>query len=467
MITNDVNSVDYTSAAITRQMASLTVMRDLLGGTKQMRYRGQKYLQQEEGESLASYRTRLARSLLFNAVKKTLGGLVGMVLKTDPVYTVPTPIKALLDDIDQCGHHADTFLRDVFYDAVSDGHALILIDMEPELETSITSAAPIADASDEEAAGRRPYWVKYKKDQVRNFLYDRINGEEVLTRITLRECSQESDGKYGDKEVIRYRVFTLPVVSPKAPGRPARYGLCMWTLHEEIKSQNTATIKVQIAAGVTTLNRIPIVAIYTNRTGFLESEPPLIDLAHLNVGHWQQWSDIINQLRYLGPILCERVQERPTPADESDEQKPTGAGKPLPRKLGPYNITKLYGKDADIFYRSHDGEAIDAASKALADLERRISAMALSILTEGSDAETTATKDVLNAGERVSELMTWARALKDGGEMALYYTARYMNLDDGGTIEINVTPVAGITQDKPPTQKPLALPPQPETGAVN
>lgn len=432
------NRPDFVCASASRQRAGLSLIRDLTGGTRQMRHRAGKYLPKLASETPEEHRARINRALLFNTYMKTRGGLVGMVMKENPVYSVPSLIQPMLDDIDLQGNHADVFWKDAFTDAVAEGHCFILVDMEQPLPASITSAAPIPDAADEQAAGRRPYVVKYKKDAAINYVPARINGEVVIQRITFEENVVVPDGRFGEKEEQRYRVFELPIVRPPGPGIKGVYGQCVWsTWRKQRIGGSGAELLLPYDAGVTTLNRIPVVPLYTRRIGWLESQPPLEDLAELNRGHWQQYSGLIEQLRAMNPILV-RKYDSPSGALTGAQDDPVNAaaGKPAEVKPAPGEIMSIYGKDADVFWRSHDGTAYNASREGLRDLENRMSAVGLSIISEKSENVPTATEKLMDQGERVSELAVWARGLEDAGMSVFWYMAQYMGLSEGGTLKL-------------------------------
>lgn len=440
---NNIDRPDYVCPAHTRQQEALTMIRDFLGGTHKLIKKREKYLPKETKEKPEAYQLRLDRAALYNMLQKTVGGIVGMVIKDDPIYTGPSLIKEQLDDLDMMGTNFVLFLKDFLFDVVAEGHAHALIDMDEMLETSITSAAPTPDLSDELAAGRRPCWVKYKKDQVINWTSERVGGETVLTSITFKEVTTEPAGKYGQKEVTRYRVFRLPKISAARPGVPARYGRCMWELWEAPEKGDEL---IPRGSDVTRLSRIPLITVYSKRIGYMESEPPLLDLCYHNKSHYQQLSDQNNQLRWLVPGLFRKLGKNPpaSPIDDdaASAQQNTGAGKAQEIEWGPQAIIDGYGPDADLKYVYHDGRNVDAAMKALEATEKRMDSLGIAISIEtGKGQATTATRDLLNASERAGEVKTWAKALADGFNQGLYFHALYMNMTDGGKIEIKVSAV--------------------------
>lgn len=451
---NQPDSPSYKCTAAQRQEESLTVVRDLAGGTPQMRKKGEVYLPKEAGESDQAYRVRLARSLLFNTFIKVREGLIGMALKPrkkpNPLpdangetpdaeidesndgdiqlkEDVPPPLRAHIEDIDLNGNHLDVFAKDLFRDVINDGHAFILVDMQKPLTRSLATLSPEPTALDDEVTGRRPYWTKYKKDQARNWKSDRINGETVLTQITFKQVATESDGKYSEKEVVRYLVLRLQVLAEKMKDTPAVYGPMEWELFEE-RVENGKESEVPIDGNVTSLTRIPVVTIYARRKDFLESDPPLLDLAYLNIGHWQQWSDLNCQLRMLVPILIIKGELVGTESQEQGVLKPKIA-------IGPGAALQFRDDKGDAGYTSHDGAAIEATRQSLMDLEQRMSAVGLSIIAAKGDREITATEKAMDQDERTSELASWLRALKDGIESAFeIHAVDYLNLPTGGSI---------------------------------
>jgi hypothetical protein len=463
----------YVSKSAQNQRKALQIIRDLSAGTPRMRERGQTYLPMEAGESSTAYGVRLSRSLLFNAFVKVREGMIGIALKKNPNLDgedaegnpdpVPDVVKAHAEDIDLNGNHLDVFIKDVFRNVLNDGHAFILVDMQKRLDRSSVTLSPTPTAEDDVKLKRRPYWVKYTKDQAINWKSDRVDGETVLTQITFKECATESDGNYTEKEIVRYRVLRLRVVEPKTPTTPAIYGSMEWELHEE-RSIDGKSELVQVAGGPTTLDRIPVVTIYARQTGFLESQPPLEDLAYLNVGHWQQWSDLNCQIRMLVPILEIKGELAHTEARVEGAQTPKVA-------VGPGAALQFKDTDGGIEYKSADPGATGGMREALTDLEQRMSAVGLSIISPKPNQvgqASTATEKVLDQDERTSELASWLRALKDGVEAALeIHAVDYLGLPTGGSIilgfdEVTPTDQQAVMAINAPKggQMPQNMPPQ-------
>ncbi len=433
--TTDVNRADYRCRSAAAQCdTTLELVRDLAVGEKAIKAKT-KYLPIEGKESVKDYAIRYQRSLLFNTLQKTLNALTGAPFRINPVLDVDVPqvIRRDFEDIDLAGSHGDVFLRNVFYQAVRDGHAFIFVDFQLPLPTSVTSAAPIPDASDDQAAGRRPYWVSYEKDQAFNWASDRINGETVLTRIVFRECLTVASGEYGEREAIRYRKLKLQLIAPASPGRPAVYGPMEWELFEEVTSGGK-TVLNRLSGDVTSLRRIPVVVIYTNRTGYLTSDPPLAGLANLNIGHYRQWSDLAEQVRWLTPMAVKRIS---SPELDKKETRPT-------INIGRRSVIECIGEHSDFKLVSHDPDCIKPSMDFVQRLEQWMSVEGVSLIAAKDEKQVTLGEKEMDQGERLSTLSLWMRGLSDGAEQAMRFHARYYNLTDGGSI---IMTLSGISED--------------------
>jgi len=401
------NKPNYESNAYKSMTSAWTVVSDVSGGTARMRECSATYLPQEPAERPESYNRRLARSVFFNAFNRILDALVGMVHKADPELgdDVPEEIKKHLENIDLAGSHLDPFLKELFTDAVRDGHAFILVDMQPALPANATRA-------DEIAQGRRPYWVKYKANQAKNWRTTVVNGETILSQITFEEKTNESDGEYGEKEVCRYRVFKL------------ESGLVKWALYRKVVQVGTKE-ETFIEEGSGTVNnqtRIPVAVVYGNRLGMLVSSPPLLDLAYLNIAHWQEYSDYRNILHIAQVPLLARIG-----ANQDQQKVEIGVGSTLDVETG-----------GDVKWIEIHGNGVTAARTELQDIEQRMALMGLSMLSQKADSNVTATEIRSNNLQESSDLATMARSEQDGAEMALEFHAKYLNLPSGGSLKLGV-----------------------------
>jgi hypothetical protein len=230
----------------------------------------------------------------------------------------------------------------------------------------------------------------------------------VLTQLVLREITNEEDGKFGEKEVTRYRVLQRSVE-----------GVVTW----EVLQIDTDTDKVASVAGpgvVTNQTEIPFVAIYGKRTGFLESRPPLRDLAETNLAHYRLLADHLYAM-HLANIPVGVL---------------TGVDPETAVEVGPNAWLKL-PQGATFAWEAHDGANFQENREQLREFKADMAAMGLSLLQVETRQAETAAATRMNRTEQDSALATAARSLQDGLEMALIFLGKFMKIDAPGTIQIN------------------------------
>lgn len=389
------------------------------------------YLPKFPAEHPDDYKDRLSKATLFNATARTIAGLRGLAMKKNPVLSddVPEVIRGRkevrdeetgavtiqkaeghAENIDLAGTHLDVFAAEVLEDALTDGHVFILVDMQPALAQGATLA-------DEIRAGRRPYWVKYKKDQAVNWRSMKIDGQLVLGQITFEEKSSEPAGLYGEREVCRYRTLTLE--ADEAGGQRVR-----WEVKEKCRDEATGAETFETVDGpgyITGFNRIPVAVVYGKRTGFLESQPPLLDLADLNISYFQKKSDRDQSIHLCGnPIAIFPG----FPDDQPVIKAGTGHGIITP------------SVESQPYYMEPQGNALEESREDLKELRGEMAALGLSMLEGRPTVEKTASESVLDFSQESSELEDVCRSEQDGFELCLGWHSQYLGQKSGGSITI-------------------------------
>jgi hypothetical protein len=392
------------SKSAKEQAPSLAIVRDLEAGPARVKSRAQTYLPQAPGESHNNYKNRLERSVFFNVFGHTVKGLTGFVFRKDPKLSedVPARFKVHAENIDLAGTHLDVFLRDIMQDAMVAGHAAILVEF-PDTAG--------AQKHDSEAFGEiRPYWIPIKKENIVSWRTANLNGATVLTQVVLKECTMVADGEFGEKEQERYRVLFKdgPTVG--------------WKLLEVTKDKKVV-LKAEGLYG--NQNEIPLAEVVTSgRKSIFESEPPLIDLAFLNLAHYRQWSDYDTSIHKTCVPIWVTIGEQIDPNETKTQTLGASSGLALPQ-------------GADAKYVSHGGEALAECKASLDDLMTRMASFGMAqMASEKRVAETEGSKRISKSGTD-SQLGVSARGLQDGAERAMGFHANYIQEKTGGSLEIN------------------------------
>lgn len=390
-----------------RQMAAVEMVRDLWGGTETVRAKGTTYLPKAPGEDPANYQDRLNRSVFFNAFRRTVEGLVGFMFAKDPKLgeDVPPLIVEHWENIDNAGTHGDVFLRELASDSMAAGHNAIHVEFP--------ATGGKQSSKDEIVTGEiRPYWIPIRKENIISWRTTVENGRTILTQLVLKECHMVPEGEFGEKEQVHYRVLY-------------RDGNVVGFRVLEIRENN---VVAEVDSGLyPTQTEIPVAEIVTaGKRSMFESDPPLLDLAYLNVAHYQQWSDYATTLHKIVPFLFTAGVNPPD--DSAGSQSVT---------VGPNAGLSSPDPSASATYVAHSGSGISDQKAALDDLKSDMGTLGLSMLAPQKRTAETAEAKRIDKGTQDSALGVTSRGLQDGVERALQFHANYLRLPDGGSITIN------------------------------
>lgn len=366
------------------------IIAPLMGGTKAMRKAGEKLLPKYPGEEQDAYENRLALSTLLPAYSETINNMASRVF-SEPLQLqddVPQELAALLQDADMAGNDLNNWSVEFFRAGLSHGlcHAWVEV---PRSDGVITKAQ-------EKAAGIRPYLILVKPEQVLGWRYDGAR----LVQVRYQECVEVDDGDFGAETIQQIRVLEPGVWRTYRKPEKAT----QWALHDE---------------GVTSLTEIPWVTFYTGRTGKMTAKPPLLELAHLNVKHWQSQSDQDNLLHIARvPLLFMFT-------DDDQFQLVISAGKATRMPEG-----------GDAKYVEHTGAAINAGRQALQDLIDEMRMAGAKLLRKDQQATKTAAQSNEEAAQELSPLARMAGQFADVLATLLQFMADYMGAGDGGHVEM-------------------------------
>lgn len=386
-------AVNQRSPEVEAMAAEWPTIDALLGGTRGMRAAGERLLPKWPNEGLDAYKARLATATLFPAFRRTLGVMAGKPFAKQMTLSEKTPPKIVewCEDVDMQGTNLHSFCSDRMIEAIGYGLSGVLVDY-PKTDGVRTLA-------DERAVGARPYWVHVRHDQILGWRTERRNGQLFTAQLRLMESVEEQDGPYGTKTVQQVRVLE--------PGKWETYRADekgTFVLHEQ---------------GTTTLNIVPFVPFYGRRTGYLTGESPLIDLAHLNVKHWQSQSDQDTLLHVARvPILTA-----------------IGVSEDFELTVGASAAVKITNPDGKLAFVEHSGAAIGAGAESLKALEEQMIQTGAELLV-AQPGQRTATEASNDAEANKSELQAIVERFEDSVDMALYLMARWAGMDDGGSANL-------------------------------
>ena len=376
-----VSQVYDPNAAWHNQEPHWPLIEDLLSGTYEMRRRHRRYLPQEPRELDESYDNRLARSVCPPYYQRLERMLAGMLTRK-PVRLNDTgdAIREQLFDVDLQGHDLNVWTYETARKMIRYGHVGVLVDAPTEGED------------------RRPYWVSYTP---RDILGWRTEGSR-LTQLRLLERVMITDGEYGEKEVSQIRVLTPGEFKLYQKGEKTSYEL--------------------VGEGTTSLDQIPFSVAYANRVNFMESRPPLEDIAELNLKAYQIQSDLDNQL-HISAVPMLAFFGFPSSAEEVS----AGPGEAI-----------AFPAEGRAEYIEPQGNSFDYQFRRLEQLEKQINELGLSaVLGQKLSAETAEAKRI-DRSQGDSTMMVIAQNMQDMIDNCLRFHALYLgNESAAGSCHVN------------------------------
>lgn len=370
------------------------------GGTPAMRKAGKSLLPQWPAEEDAAYAARLSTATLFPAWKRTVNVMSGKPFSKALTLSDASPsIEKWAEDIDQQGVSLHSFAAEMFREDMGYGLAGILVDYPRAPEGGFRSRA------EQEASGQRPYWVRVKHSQILGWRSKTTGGKVQLSQLRLLESFEEEDGEFGTKQVPQVRVL-----------RPGS-----WSVYRQTTDAQKKSSWALVESGTTSLSVIPFVPLYGVREAFMVGNPPLLDVAYLNIKHWQSQSDqdtILHAARV--PIL--------TVAGVDSVELAIGGSTAINLGINP---------DAKIAWVEHSGAAIQAGADSLEALDEQMIQAGAELLVK-KPGERSATESANDAEGNKSDLQRIAENFEDALDQALVFTAMFAGIpvEQAGTVEL-------------------------------
>ncbi len=363
------------------------------------------YIQQEQKEPGWAYQGRLKRCAFDNRFEPAIRGHAGLLTTFDLNEDVAPSIAAITENIDNCGNSIRTFFNDVDQMVLRDGWCGVYVDY-PKADIGISSNGDFLDS------GRRPYLVAIDRRDILDWWIEYPNGVPTLDTVIVRERRLLRFGTFGVQEQIYYRVLT--------PGGYVVY---------QINTDNNGKPQlILIESGKTSLDFIPLVYYSVSESKFFNARPPFLNLARLNIEHFQKRSQL-NQVLWKCNL--------PVPVRKGLIATAADLKTVPPLTIGPNSALDIPA-GGDFYFAEPSGVAIAATKQDIADLEAAMDRMSLAFLT-GSESDKTATEVLLNAAQTNAILKEMAGRKQSAIQQIFEYWVQYTGESVGGTVTVDDT----------------------------
>ena len=268
--------------------------------------------------------------------------------------------------------------------------------------------------AEERAQNRRPYWIEVDPANIYGWRLDREVNYGNLVQIRIGEKAVVPDGDFGEKVFDQIRVI-----------EPGKYQI--FRQKEQTKDMfvegmaNSGRFDVPIEAkdyelvesGEFSLGEIPLATVYAGKTDTLTSKPPLLDIAYLNLSHFQRQADLIHSLH---------VASQPTLVLEGwdDQMKDMAISVNYAMATQPGN---------KVYYVEPASSAFEAQAAEIEELQRQMATLGISTLSQQKFVAETADARRLDRMDTNSMLSMVSLDLEQKLQKAFVLSANYLGLE--------------------------------------
>jgi hypothetical protein len=372
------------SLDVIAMMTDWSVMSAVTNGTEYLRDQSEKYLPQEPREDDDAYQTRVDRSVLSPYTSRLIETAAGAILRK-PIHIEGDQYWLdLAQNIDGIGSNINEYARRALVSSLTYGHSAILVDYP--------AAMGARNLAEERAQGRRPYFIHVDATQIWGWRQASTMPGSPLTQVRIHEYTTRPLNDFGEEQIEQMRVIY-----------PGKYDL--YTLGQDVVEFSES--------GGYSLNQIPLVPIYSNRRGMLQSLPPLLDIANLNITHYQRQADLIHALH---------IAAMPTLVLEGWDDT-TGSA-----TMGVnYAIAMQPGNKA--YYVQADATSFDAQMNELQSLEQQMSTLGVTKLFGQKFVAESAEAKRIDQAQGNSVLSIISQELESALNQAFGFAAQYVGLE--------------------------------------
>ena len=396
------------TAAVLEQMKAWEIMKAVSQGTEYLRENSEAFLPLEPREDYTAYLSRVNRAVFSPYTQRLIRAATGLILRK-PISLIGDPYwtDVFARDVDGCGSDLDEYARRNLICALTYGHSHTLVDFPAP-----TGAKSLAE---ERSLNRRPYWIEVDPTNIYGWRLDREVNYGSLIQVRIGEKAVVPDGEFGESvynqirviEPGRYRVYRQ--TEKQKTLEPYSQGGFTGDFNGPPQQQEYELIE----SGDYSLDEIPLVTVYTGKTDTMTSKPPLLDIAYLNLAHFQRQADLIHSLHVASqPMLVLEGWD--------DQTKDMAISVNYAMATQPGN---------KVYYVEPASSAFEAQSAEIQELEKQMASLGISTLSQQKFVAESADARRLDRVDTNSMLSMVSLDLEQKMQKAFNLSAKYLQLD--------------------------------------
>ena len=285
--------------AVLEMVKAWEIMKAVTNGTEYLRENSQAFLPLEPREAHEAYLSRVNRAVFSPYTQRLIRAATGLIMRK-PITLVGDPYwtDIFAKDVDGCGSDLDEYARRVLICSLTYGQSHILVDFPAP-----TGALSLAE---ERAQNRRPYWIEIDPTNIYGWRLDREVNYGSLIQVRIAEKAVVATGEFVERvfdqvrviEPGKYRIYRKSepkkdLISVEDNSYAGNFDL----------TENEKDYEL-VDSGIFSLGEVPLGSVYSGKPDTLTSKPPLLDIAYLNLAHFQRQADLIHSLHVASqPML--------------------------------------------------------------------------------------------------------------------------------------------------------------------
>ena len=381
------------------------VMKAVTLGTEYLRDNSQTFLPQEPREDYDAYLGRVNRSIFSPYTQRLVRAAAGLILRKPITLEGPDYWREFAENVDGGGSDLDEFARRAVLCSLTYGHCNVLVDYPAP--TTVRSLA------EERLLGRRPYWLEVDPTNVYGWRLNRDTEYGALEQVRIHEQAVVPEGKFGECVYNQIRVIY--------PGRYEVYRQTQARTSQNVNPiySNTPNFNDQNAAyelvdsGTYSLDKIPFVTTYSNKIDTLVSRPPMLDVAYINLAHYQRQADLIHSLHVASqPLLILEGWD--------DQTKDMAVGVNYAIATQPGN---------KVYYVEPASSAFEAQSNEIRELQQQMASLGIATLSQQKFVAESADARRLDKVDTNSMLAAVSLDLEQTLQQCFDISAEYLGLE--------------------------------------
>jgi hypothetical protein len=380
------------------------------------------------------YRQYLTRAVFYNVTARTLGGMIGQIFLRPPQEKIPSQLQVVSDDCTGEGVDSEQFAKSVANYAMAYGRAGIHIDY-PSVDTPAT-------LKDVQNGYIRPVFRLYQPWEIINWRTYKKGARRILSLVVIRETYHAYDDGFEVKLDYQWRVLRLVPNNIDAENPTMEYQVEIWQMDGNGGYVLDWWTTPKGADGQP-FDEIPFQFVGSINNDSNPDNPPLYDMASLNMAHFRNSADYEEACYLAGqptPWVSGVTQDWIDVVLKGTIQLGSRGAIPLPAN----GAAGLLQANAN----SMPKEAMDAK-------ERQMVALGAKLIQQATVQRTATETDIENSSES-STLSAVAKNVAAAMKACYVWAGRYMGVDTS-TIEYSLNTEFDLTYMDPQELQQLVL----------